>query len=518
MARDVHLPLCNFLQSIALQPAFAKQALIELPRSFLKTTICSTDFPLWLAIQESGPYDHWQGQLLRALICQNTVKNAEARVHELRGNVMSSNFIATFPDYVPDTRNHGSKWSDQKASLKRETEWPEATFNAAGVGSSTGTISAHYGLRILDDLCTPKKDEMTGDEIEPAPEDVEHAIGFYKTVHELALDEQKDIELIVGTPYTLYDLSAYIRQNEPWVKRFKIPAWLPADCFPVEKNFDPFNPPSDAEVRNAWENNTGGPTYPSRFPREALERKLIRSGTYIFYTQFLLLPVDPTQTRFTREIVSTWKSLPADLVLAIIVDPATEKKTSADTGIIVVGFSPYDQKMYVVETLLRRIGMLDTGIALIDLIKKYKLQGKYKLQRLVIETVAYQDALREYMQKLTKEAGINIWVDGITPVSRSRKDDRIKELEPFLARGELLVGPGQTQLIQQLVDFPYSPHKDLADCLAYAPKVFGHDMLIDRPAEPLKRGLRDYKFEIYVDDLLKECSEKHKAGFYSRDE
>ncbi|GAF67648.1 unnamed protein product, partial [marine sediment metagenome] len=70
LTEEVHLPLCNFLQV-----PYPKKKLVELPRSFLKTTIASEYYPIWRSINNPS---------IRVLITQNTFDNAAKRVYGIR--------------------------------------------------------------------------------------------------------------------------------------------------------------------------------------------------------------------------------------------------------------------------------------------------------------------------------------------------------------------------------------------------------------------------------------------------
>ena len=62
MVPHVHLGLCNFLQT------YHPRKSVVLPRGFLKTTVCSTAFPIWRAINDPN---------VRFLIVQNKADNAK---------------------------------------------------------------------------------------------------------------------------------------------------------------------------------------------------------------------------------------------------------------------------------------------------------------------------------------------------------------------------------------------------------------------------------------------------------
>ena len=104
LTKEVHLDLCNFLQQ-----DYPNKKLVELPRGFLKTTVASVYYPIWLAINNPS---------IRILLVQNTFENAAKRVHEIR-SIFERNdlFKALYNEIVPNFNSKNIRWSTGDLNL-----------------------------------------------------------------------------------------------------------------------------------------------------------------------------------------------------------------------------------------------------------------------------------------------------------------------------------------------------------------------------------------------------------------
>lgn len=257
----LHDDLC-----VALQDA-GELVVVILPRSFLKTTFCSTLFPLWYAIKmkiEKG----WD---VRCLMVCNTAPNAEKTIHSIRAQVESNKLIQVlFPEIIPEF-NH-VRWSDRSACLNRKIDLPEATFESAGIG--TAIIRRHYDLIIEDDTVAPSKDALTGNEAMPTKEDIEKAIGFHRLTLPLRVDPKSSKRMVVGTRWAGFDLIQWIKDNEKAVI---------------------FDRPAEDE--------NGNSTY-FRYDRNALDALKAGMGQYMYSSLYMNKPLPKEMMKFHAEWIN----------------------------------------------------------------------------------------------------------------------------------------------------------------------------------------------------------------------
>lgn len=438
MVPEVHGPVCQFL----MKPW--KRKLIELPRGFLKTTLTSVAYPLWRAIQNPN---------IRIVIVMKTIQNAQKTLNQIRSIVeRNETFRALFPEVIPESYRE-VRWSDTAVELKRPGSFREATFEAAGIG--TTLTSRHYDIIIEDDLVAPDVDNITGLEAMPTREEIEKAIGWHRLARSLLISLEEGEIIHVGTRWSKYDLIQHIIDNEPHTARLKIPA--------IDEH--------------------GNPTYPSRFPLHVLEEIRAEQGTYIFATQYLLEPVDEANMTFKPQwLEHYWETEPEGIKKVITVDPAISKRESAAYSVVAV-LGALDGRLYVLDYLR---GHWNPG-QLIDAM--FSAAGKWGVKDVYVEAVAWQEALAYFFEIECKRRGEYLNVQTVRPGPDETKETRIRGLQPFAESGRLLLKPWMRDLKIELLDFPFSKTKDIADAVAYGPRVLRDYLTVKpKPKPPEKKG------------------------------
>jgi len=454
MVPHVHKPLCAFLERDG------KRKSAVLPRGFLKTTICSTAYPVWLAVRDPN---------VRVLICQNRSDNAEKIVQAIR-MIFEKNtlFQELYGDLIPNYRK--VRWSNRAAEVERSAGHPEATFESAGV--RTALTSRHYDVIIEDDIIAASKDDMTGIEAIPSREEVEKAIGWHKLATSLLANPKEGKILNVGTRWAKYDVVEHILTEQ-------------------NSYYDFFHFSALDEE--------GNPVYPERFDLETLALIKEDQGTYIFSTQYLNKPIDEDSMVFDPDWILKYENEPEDLNKYIIVDPAISEKRKADYSCVMCVGADAEGRMYVLEYERKRVNPSD----LIDII--FAMAQRRGTNKVAIETVAYQQALAHFFEKERLRRGIPIRVEEVRPGPRESKDLRIRGLQPVAQAGRLFIKAHHRELYQELLDFPYGSHDDVADTLAYGPRLL---RLPAGKAPKKEPQLKRYTLE----DMLSEISKRKKEG------
>lgn len=439
MVPHVHKPLCEFLQKPGLRKS------IVLPRGFLKTTTCTTAYPIWRVIRDPN---------LRVLICQNRSDNAEKILQAIR-MVFEKNilFQQLYPEIVPDFRK--VRWSNRSAEVNRDAGHPEATFEAAGV--RTALTSRHYDVIIEDDIIAASKDDMTGIEAIPSREEVDKAIGWHKLATSL-LANPKDGEIInVGTRWAKYDVVEHIlTEQKDYYEFFHLAAI----------------------------DDKGVPVYPERFDLDTLGRIKADQGTYIFSTQYMNKPIDEDSMVFSPDWIKFYDVEPQNIHTYIIVDPAISEKRKADYSCVMCVGVDDQRNFYVLEYVRKR---LNPSMLIDEIFNMAKRRDPHKV---AIESVAYQQALAHFVEKERVSRGIPLRVEEVRPGHKESKDLRIRGLQPIAMRGSLYIKKHHTELYQEILDFPYGAHDDVIDTLAYAPRLvsFPGHLPEDKPVQKYTVG------------------------------
>jgi len=146
------------------------------------------------------------------------------------------------------------------------------------------------------------------------------------------------------------------------------------------------------------------------------------------------------------------------------VDPASSTKQTADFSVILTIGIDEDDNRYILPYYRKHAKPVDVGEAIIDNWKKYKPA------RTRIETVGYQEMLRDYVRRKCEE--LNIWISGmeIKNNPRTRKSARLESMQPHFYQKRVYLKKDMENLQGELLMYPRGKHDDLLDGLYYAMK------------------------------------------------
>ena len=455
-----HRELCDFLQY------GGDRKVVVLARTHLKTTICAVYYPLWRGSCRPS---------LRTLEVSNTSPNAEKTVHSVRVIVESNSlYQGIFPECIPNFSK--VRWSDRCACIQRPEDYPEGTFESAGVGANI--IRRHFNLIIEDDTVAPRKDDMSGEECMPSKEDIEQAVGFHRLTAPLLIGDEGDEQLVVGTRWASYDHINWIWENE--------------------KNYKFFDRKAEVD---------GIPSY-KRFSRERLNSIRISMGTYLYSSLYLNQPLakefmtfNPDWTRYYEE-----SELPAEGDTVVTLDPAdppTGKKTQDYSGIVSVKHTK--KGMFVRRYLRKRL----TDKQMID--ETFDMCDRDGALRIRIEVNRYahlEAAFREEMKKRDKYYIIE------TVKAARNKEERIKSrLSPLFENGVVWLKRGMRELEEELSLFPRGKFDDLIDALAW--QVKGKTATEYEKVPERKRALpgKDDRMVFTLDEIRNSCRKRSRAPY-----
>ena len=443
MREDLHWPVCQFLEQTEHE-----DGLLLMFRGGLKTSLATVGRNLWFGSKNPE---------LRILIASNIIDNAAKMVWEIRQKVMTRRlYQILYPEVIPNFRK--VKWSDRAACLNRNGEFPESTFEAAGLG--TTLTSRHYDMICEDDTVCAKKDDFTGQECMPTQEDIEKAIAWHKFRWPFYVDASKGRDLVVGTRWADKDLGQFVIDRQ-------------------EDTIHTITPVL---------NEQGESVYPSKLPVPLLNKIRREVGSYIFSSQYLLNPLDPERLTFRKDLLRYWargegenpkvKYIPSKafdawwqgLRRALLIDPAVGKakkvRRECDSALEVVGVD--EENFRFVLDCRAETPRPDALIRMM-----IEMVQKWSLQHIVIEEVGFQEALKFMWDQEAPKHGLQgVYVETISPGTRISKDTRIQGLQPWFHGGALRIGLGMAQLEHQITTYPFCDKVDLLDALYYMTRIW----------------------------------------------
>tara|TARA_R110002051_G_scaffold324106_2_gene420060 strand:- start:1916 stop:3403 length:1488 start_codon:yes stop_codon:yes gene_type:complete len=161
------------------------------------------------------------------------------------------------------------------------------------------------------------------------------------------------------------------------------------------------------------------------------------------------------------------------------VDPASSTKRGADFSVIFNLAIDYDGNRFVIPYYRKRATPLDLAESIIDNFVRYR-SAKTR-----IESVGYQEMLRQYIKERSQEEGLFIPGLEIKENPRTSKSYRLESLQPLFAQGYVYIRKSMQPLLDELLLYPRGKHDDLLDGFFYAnkncykPTHEGADMELD---------------------------------------
>jgi predicted phage terminase large subunit-like protein len=430
----VHRPLCQLLQDRSKH-----RLRIILPRGWFKTTIASISYPLWEAVNDPN---------VRILLAQNTATNAMAKLSSIRAHVDGNPlFRALFPEVLPDKT---CRWTAESLQLKRTEQWPEATFEAVGIG--TQVTSRHYDIIIEDDTVAPDLNELGIENIAPTKEDIDQAIGWHRLTFPLLTPDRSVTQgkpvpriLVIGTRWFELDLLSWIGNNETHYFSYV------RSCKETGGISDP----------------NGELTFPELFPQSKLDEIKASMGPYMFSCLYLNNPLRSDDMIFKKEWFRWYEIQPENenLVFYTTVDLASDpakakQKDRIDYNVVLTSAKDLRTgNIYLIDYWRRRA---NPGEVIQEIFRHVR---RYNPVIVGIESIAYQSTLQYWIEERKRKEKFYFYIEGLTHGTRS-KEMRIRGLQPLFAEGKVFFKPHMRELAAELEAFPLGAYDDIADALA----------------------------------------------------
>lgn len=435
---DIHKPLCEILQDWKKN----RRVRIILPRSWLKSTVCSIAYPIWRAINDSN---------VRCLLVQNSHTNAKAKLKSIRAHFERNEiFRALFPELLPDKT---CTWTTESLCVKRDKVYNESTFEAAGRG--TQLVGRHYNVIDEDDTVAPDKDEFTEDNVLPTKDDIDQAIGFHRSCIPMLVSPSEDQIIVVGTRWFQVDLLSWIGEKEG-----RVYVTYERGVRETDRVVDP----------------SGVITWPEKFGEQTLRELEEGMGPYLFSCLYLNNPLRAEDMVFQPQWFQYYAEHPNRLRITITVDPAGNPKESVAKGkkrhdynvVMVCGKNLASGYVYVLDYTQFKGGPGELIDVIFDYAKQYKFDQKGE-NEVGIEGVAYQESLKYFVEDRMRKENFYFNVKIIKhsgSSGSSKKEHRIRSLQPLVRSGSIRFKGWMNALISELQVFPLGKHDDLADALA----------------------------------------------------
>lgn len=196
--------------------------------------------------------------------------------------------------------------------------------------------------------------------------------------------------------------------------------------------------------------------FPEMFPMEKLvvEKKIDPAN---FACQYLQSPSSETRSEFKREWFDYFKTSPTGMRIFITIDPAFTKNKHSDQSSIMVCWFVWD-KNYILEYSAGKWDINELMSEAVSLI------GKYKPEKVGVETVGWQIVIKTTLEDLLRKSRIYTIVEWI--MTNKNKELKIRDLLVKYANNLIFHRHEYFELEKQLLDFPKGAHDDIIDSLA----------------------------------------------------
>lgn len=397
--------------------------LLLVPRGHLKTAMVTKGFAIQSMLRNPD---------IRILIANQVWDKSREMLYEIKQLLTEKTVLPKlFGNFVSE------RWREDDIVINQRTKALAApTIGTSGVEAEL--TSSHYDMIILDDL--------QGEKNFQTPESREKVKRYYRSMIDLI--EPGGTIIVIGTRWHLDDVYQYIMDNEAEYYDITVRRVIEDGriIFPkkFQKKFDP--------LTKSWETVSYHCTDYIDYLRKRPSEE--------FSSQYMNDPIDSQNQIFKKEYFKYYDRRPERLFVSMTIDPAISEKQSADYfSINVSGMDQY-YKIYVLDTVK---GHWKVAESIDNIFTTYQ---KWNPNVIGLETVAYQKALKSWLEEKMRERGVFFPITELKRNTNESKEFRIKALEPFYRDGLVFHAPWMKSLEQELLQFPKGKHDDEIDALA----------------------------------------------------
>ena len=439
---QLHNYLFEHLPQVLQQPSSVHLA-IAAPRGEAKSTLVSQLFTLYCLVTQKKRY---------ALIVMDSIDQAYPMLEAIK---VELEFNQRLRVDFPEIAGQGRVWQAATIVTKANQK-----VQVAGSGKKLrGLRHGAYrpDLVVLDDI---ENDEQVRS---PEQRDKLHD-WLKKTVLPLGAAGDKLDVVYIGTILHYDSVLNRTLSSKAWkTAKFKALIRQPDDMSLWDKWEDFYLNEGEAVADAFYSQNKsamdkGAVVSWAARPILTLMKIRARDGHTTFDSEYQNDPLSSDDAMFANAL-TYWTELPGELVYFGALDPSLGKAGASrdPSAILVGGYHRETGKLYVIEAQVKK--------RLPDLIIEdvIRMQKQYQCQRWFVETVQFQEFLKDELVKRSAQRGIPVPATATKP--NTDKMLRIESLQPHMANGLILLHSSQATLISQLRHFPKADHDDGPDAL-----------------------------------------------------
>lgn len=343
----------------------------------------------------------------------------------------------------------GKKWGGTETEVFHGIEDFPISILAAGIeGAVRGINVDDYrpDLIILDDVIADAN-AATSEQREKM---VDLITGAIKESLAPASEDPDATLAMLNTPLNRDDASCRTEKDNEWAF-MRIGCWTPESAnLALEQR------------QSAW---------PERWTSEILraEKKaaLARNKASVFSREKECVLIAAETCDFKPTWLSHWSELPEYGTTILIIDPVPKpSEAQLQKGLhgkdyeCHMAVRRYKHMFFCCEYKAKRGHDPSWSIATM-----FAMAHKWKVRKVIVETVAYQSTLAWLFEQEMKRRGIYYQIDEFVD-KRGKRDRIVDGLNGPASQGEVYVHPTMSELITQFNDYPTVDHEDVLECLA----------------------------------------------------
>ena len=439
---QLHNYLFEHLPQVLQQPSSVHLA-IAAPRGEAKSTLVSQLFTLYCLVAQKKRY---------ALIVMDSIDQAYPMLEAIK---VELEFNQRLRVDFPEIAGQGRVWQAATIVTKANQKVQVAGSGKKLRGLRHGAYRPE--LVVLDDI---ENDEQVRS---PEQRDKLHD-WLKKTVLPLGAAGDKLDVVYIGTILHYDSVLNRTLSSKAWkTAKFKALIRQPDDMSLWDKWEDLYLNEGEAVADAFYSQNKsamdkGAVVSWAARPILTLMKIRARDGHATFDSEYQNDPLSSDDAMFANAL-TYWTELPGELVYFGALDPSLGKAGASrdPSAILVGGYHRETGKLYVIEAQVKK--------RLPDLIIEdvIRMQKQYQCQRWFVETVQFQEFLKDELVKRSAQRGIPVPATATKP--NTDKMLRIESLQPHMANGLILLHSSQATLISQLRHFPKADHDDGPDAL-----------------------------------------------------
>lgn len=397
--------------------------LLLIPRGHLKTAIVTKGFAIQSLLRNPD---------IRILIANQVWDKSREMLYEIKQLLTEKTDLPKlFGDFISE------RWREDDIVIRqRKKALAAPTIGTSGVEAEL--TSSHYDMIILDDL--------QGEKNFQTPEQREKVKRYYRSMMDLI--EPGGVIIVIGTRWHLDDVYQYIIDNEAEYYDIEVRQVIENGKIIFPKKFQKKFSPNTKSWESVDYHCTDYIEYLKKRPSEE------------FASQYMNNPIDSENAIFKKDYFKYYERRPERLYISMTIDPAISEKQTADFFAINVSGMDDKYNIYVLDTIK---GHWKVAESIDNIFTTYQ---KWRPSCVGLETVAYQKALKSWLEEKMRERGVYFPITELKRNTNESKEFRIKALEPFYRDGLVHHAPWMKSLEQELLQFPRGKHDDELDALA----------------------------------------------------